>query len=419
MSDTSKRYSPTQLTVFTSCCPAALKFYREARNEKDAQAELDVDGPRAAEVGIAFHACAHAAALADKDDKPMLSAIEATALALTRKMAADRAEAGAAHCRELLLWWQFPKTFEFEHGMSFSTSWKRMEWSDPAARLRMVFDTMGKRDEFDPIYGDQTVAVGQDYKSGWGVKEDELDSIQMCAYTTALWKLFGDEVQAIRAEVIATRFKRVFGRTWQLDNDDDLADLRSRQARVEFYMKAADITDFKPRIGTGCGRCNHCDQCPEFQSVIDKQRKLHALGLDVISDPQEAAREMIVLETRLDLVTAYLKNLVSSGPIEIGDDVLAIHPDTVRECIDPAGVVDLWFKAAGEMKTPEDVMAATRGLLQSTGIGVTAMDKILGHVAKKLGYKTKKAAIEELGPKYSEQKPKPKFGWRKKAQKAD
>src|SRR5271157_1876815 len=95
-----KRYSASQVKVFTRNCPAALKFYHEAKEEPDIR-----EGPRAAEFGTCFHALAHACGLAEKESKPLMPAIDATALVLTRKHNAAVVRAAVEVIRDFNLWW--------------------------------------------------------------------------------------------------------------------------------------------------------------------------------------------------------------------------------------------------------------------------------------------------------------------------
>ena len=87
-----RRYSPSSLSVFERCCPAALEMYFKARAEDaDGDGAWDAEGPEMADIGIAFHAIVHAAALARRDGQGAFGPMKATATALAGRMPPDRA----------------------------------------------------------------------------------------------------------------------------------------------------------------------------------------------------------------------------------------------------------------------------------------------------------------------------------------
>jgi hypothetical protein len=416
--------SPTQISKFINNCPFALKQYREAkllresvkigdeRLEGESLAELEIEGPEAAERGIVFHSCAHAAALAEKKDQPRESAIAATALALTRKFNPQRVAEGADQAREFIFWFEFAKEFDYEFGVAFGEKWNRLDWNDPSYMLRLIMDAQGVMQIDDPQYGEVAMAIGQDYKSGWGASEEELDSVQALAYTTALNLMYGDKIEAIRMEIIATRFNRTFARTWFLSNEEDVADLYKRKQRLEFYLKAIDISDFKPRLGLGCATCSYTGACAAFQERIQRQKALFVLGsADIVTDPAEAAKDMVICKTRAKELEVALKEITKGKQLEVNGSVLGYHPKKKRTVKDEAAVVELWFKAAGNIESVEDAKGVFRGLIKTVGVGVTAMDAIIRKVAPQLGYATKKQALEELSKELCEERMDPQFGW--------
>lgn len=401
-----KRYSPTQLSKFLDNCPAALAFYREAKLEQ--RFEVDADGSGPAKIGIAFHACMHQAALAEKAEKGRIPAVEATALTMSKLMPAEWAREGADLCLDFIQGWEFITKLDFEHGIAFDAKWRRLDWDDEKARVRCIFDAVGVLKFDDPDWGELRTAYSQDYKTGWGVCEDDLNGVQALMYTTALLKLYGEEIDAIKIELVAVRFGRRYSRTWVLENEEDAADLIRRQQRLEFYMNAADASDLKPSIGYGCSRCEYADKCQAFQDRLKGARDSR-----VFKDPVEAAKDLVVLETRAKEISSTLKEATkSSGPITVGEHVLGHHPTTKREVKDPGGLLDLWFKCAGNKD--DEAIQVGRGMMVAGEIGATAMDKIIGSLAKKLGYKSKKAAVEAESPKFTEDVQRMEFRWKKK-----
>lgn len=400
-------YSPTQLNVFLDNCPGALAFYRQKK--QDAKVDLDADGEQACQVGIAFHLCAHQAALAKKEGKGRIPAVEAAALVLTKTMPTLWAREGADLCLDFIQHWDFYEELSYETGKAFDRKWRSVEWDSPERRLRLVFDVFGVLKQDDEEYGELTLACGQDYKSGWGASPDDIDGPQGLAYSTALFHLFKDEVDAIELCFIAVRRNgRLYTRRWYLDRDEDVADLVRRQQRLEFYMAAADASDLKPRVGYGCSRCSYTRECDLFQQRLKDARDGRLIG-----DPVEAAKDLIVLEDRAkDLKEALKAAVRSSGPINIDGKVLAFHESKERELARPGDLIDLWFKSAGDLNDPERAIAACRGLVAALKPGVTAAEKVVKTIAKDLGYRTKKEAAETEMPKLCEEVATSEFGWK-------
>lgn len=403
-------YSPTGLNTFIQNCPQALDFYL-ARRQSEAltQNEYDIEGPHMAEVGIAFHACVHAAALARKEDRPAFPAIEATALALSKKMDPRRAYTGREMANEFLGWWNFPEKFNFEHGVAWDRAWRPVAWDSPDRMLRLIFDSVGEQVTDDDNYGALRIAVAQDYKTGFGVREDELDSIQQDAYLASMRKMFPD-ADGYRIEVIATRFRRVYSKTFYLGQEDDVAEFNSRLQRLNFWIKAADISDRKPRIGTGCMACNFTRDCSAFAASVARLRENN---VETSASPEALGRDLAVLTARTNEIEAILRaHAEAHGPIAIDQKLLGFHVSEERAVKDPLALLEVFFKAC-TVPFSDDQKAALRGLVGAIDPGVTAYERVVGALARALGYKTKKSAVEVEGARDLKVASKPKWGWKK------
>ncbi|MCW8129268.1 MAG: PD-(D/E)XK nuclease family protein [Planctomycetota bacterium] len=404
-------YSPTQLNIFLDNCPGALAFYRAEKAEQ--KVDLEADGAKARDVGIAFHVCCHQAALAAKEGKPRIPAVEATALVMAQKMPADWAREAADLALEFLMRWEFIETMQYEHGMAFDEKWREVEWESEQRRLRLVFDIVGILQHQDEVYGDLNVATAMDYKSGWGASSDDLDSPQGLAYSTVLYHLYEAEVDAIEVQILAVRKNRTFKKRWMLDSEEDVADLHRREARLQFYMKTADVTELKPRVGFGCSQCSYTAQCALFQ-----ERLKNARDSRLIEEPEEAAKDLVVLERRVDELKEALKAMCKSrGPVVIDGMALGFHETTERKLNDAGKLVDLWFDSVEGVKDdPERAIAACRGLFKAMKPGVTMATEMVRTMAASLGFPTKKAAEEAWMPKLCDEVPKTKFEWKRNSE---
>jgi hypothetical protein len=393
--------SPTQINVFSDCCPYALKLYREHRYDDRGDAE----GPAAAEFGIVAHACLHQAALAEKAGQPRNEAVEAIALALTKKYPAKLVRAAADHALEFMFDWTFPKTFDYEHGVAFDSGWKQVPWDSPDRRIRLIFDCVGPTAVQDDVYGELNVAVAEDYKTGFGVSEEDLDGPQCLAFTTAMQRMFPD-ADAYEVRLIGTRFHKVFKRRWVKEDEDQAADLRRRESTLEFYMKACEQSEFKPRVGYGCTRCRFTSTCESFKTHVEA-----AQARTVIADVNQAAADYGVLEARTNTLESYLKAKAKEQPIELNGYVLGYHEANGTEIKDAALLGEDFAKL---MDGDAKAIQVVRSFATAGELGVTSIKAILGASAKKLGYKSKKACVDAELPKYVESTVTTRFCWKKK-----
>lgn len=403
-------YSPTALSTFINNCPAALEFYR-ANKQSDvlANAEYDIEGPDAAEIGIAFHACMHAAALARKEERGAFPAIEATALALSKKMDPIRANKGRDLAYRAVEWVKFPEgDFKFEFGASFDKDWLVVGWEAPHRRMRLIFDTVGLEYSEDENYGQITTAVGQDYKTGFGARESELDSIQFDAYLAAMKEMYPN-ADAYRIECIAIRYHRVYTKTYSVNDEEDLTEMQSRIRRLKYFMRSADESDGKPRVGTGCLTCNFTKECRAF---ADRINNLRETNVDNTKSPEELARDFAALQARTSEILEILKIYAKSEMIKVDNQTLGFQVAEERSLKSPSSILDIFLRAKKVTFTDEQ-LAAIKVLLEIINPGVMAYDSIVKKSAKALGYKTQKAALEAEGKRDITTACFPKWGWKK------
>lgn len=410
------RYSPTSLTLFERCCPHAYNLYQQGKQEGIlGEKEFEVEGPGPAEIGIAFHAIVHAAALATKAGEDPDVAMKAHAVALGGKIAPDRVNDGYELAKQFVEWWQFNTAWGFEHGMAFDKNWKPADWKD--CRFRMVFDAVGMQVMEHEWFGELNVAVAQDYKTGWAVREDELQSVQMDFLLQALQVKYPD-ADAYRLDIVAVRFGQVFRKLYVKEDEENFAELWNRKKRLELYVQMADNADGTPRYGYGCSRCNFTEICGAFQKRLAQIREMTGNETDLRRDPVEMARDSAVLATRSKEIEAILRVIAEKdGPIAVDGMLLGYHPEEKRALKDDFQALKTWIEAYG-LKLDEGTMSMFRAYMRATGSGVTALEKVVKECAKKLGYATKKEAVEVEMPKHVEVTLQPKWGWKKATEEA-
>jgi len=404
------QYSPTSLTILSKNCPKALDFYLRAKHEVE---DFEVEGPEMAEIGIAFHACVHHAALAQSKGESKHAAIDATATALVSRMAPARVIEGKELALAFIDWWTFPENFQFEQGMAFDGQWNVVPWGDEKRRIRMIFDSTGIETIEHDYYGELNVGVVQDYKTGWGAGKHELDSTQMDVCLTAAAKRFEGRVDAIKVEIIGVRHRQVYSRLYVLGDEQDKQALLDRKDRCEWLMAAADVSDGKARYGPGCMSCSYTGRCDAFQK---RATELKESGFDPNAEPAQMARDLAVLTAKSKEVEEHLKVVARQHPVVCDGMVIGFHPTEKRVVKDPNAVLDVWLEAS-KGSVPEPYRVIMRGLIAKIAPGVTALEDVIGACAKNLGFKTKKAATEALVPKYVAQEPTLKWGWQKAAKK--
>jgi len=405
-------YSPTSLATFSGNCPAALKFYAEQK-ERDEDVEF-ASGPFA-EFGICFHACIHACALALKKGKTSSEAhkeMEAVALAMAAggKCIAENAHAALEHADAFMEWWEFPPEFDYEHGVAFNVAWEKAGWDDPSRRLRLIFDAVGAIKVEMEDHSELKIAVGQDYKTGWGASRENLESIQMDAYLTALEILFGEQVDGLRIEIVSTRHHRAWGKTYIFSDDKDRAELNRRRARLEFTMKAADLSNGQPRIGFGCLLCRYTEDCLAFKAYTEHTM----LGL-AKGDLPKLALQYVVLKRNFEDAEEILKAATkASGPLQCEDGSIGYYPSERGTLKDSMAPLAVWLKT-GQLEGLEQIhMESLRAFMEIMDPGKTQFDNVAKKCAKQLGFRSQSAGAAELGKEFIEVETSMRFGLQKK-----
>lgn len=406
-------YSPTSLATFNNNCPAALKYYAAAREEQKENVEF-ASGPFA-EFGIVFHACIHTCALAIKKGQTSTEAhkaMEAVALAMAAggKCVSENAHAALEQADAFMEWWEFPLEFDYEHGVAFNAAWEKVEWEDPSRRLRLIFDAVGVIKVEMEDHSELKIAVGQDYKTGWGASREDLDSIQMDAYLAAMEMLFGEKVDGLRIEIVSTRHHRAWGRTFIFSDDKDRAELNRRRARLEFTMKGADLSNGQPRIGLGCLLCRYTEQCQAFKEHAENSM----LGL-AKGDLQKLALQYIVLKRTYEDAEEILKAATKAGgPLVCEDGAIGYYPSERGKLKDAMAPLAVWLKT-GQLEGLDPIhLESLRAFMEIMDPGKTQFDNVAKKCAKQLGFRSQAAGAAELGKEFIETETSMRFGIQKK-----
>lgn len=386
-------YSPTAISVFSNNCPYAFACYKKRKEEQ----EYEVECGDMAAVGIAFHAMMHQAAQADQRNIDKINAIEASSIVLAQKFKPELVFEAKEMVNRFINWWKIPAGFNFEHGVAFDKSWKKTEWDSPTRRLRLIFDTVGVA-HIETEACDLLVAVGQDYKTGWGCTDDELNSIQMDAYISAMYYLFRDEVDALQIEIISTRHNQTYSKMYLLNNEEDVREIKKRISRLEFKMDAIDASNYQPIVGLGCILCSEKNTCKSFAEYSKDVHSEHPLKME---SKEQAVAYYSVMKAAIKEYESYLRSIVDMhGPIKGNGQVLDYNETTSRKVKDTFALLEIFLKAYPDIKLDYNTEQILRSFMALIKPSATQFDAVVSGVAKQLGYKTKTAAKDELGEKH-------------------
>lgn len=391
--------SPSSLYVYENNCPKALEYYIESRATRDEVEELHAEIGEAAFEGIIFHACMHSAGLAIKDGKDGHSAIQVTADSMLNKYPAEccyRARNMAElYLEENLFDFQNAKEIYFEHGIAYDRYFRRCKWDSENLIYRMVLDRCGLREDVDEQGLPVTVAFGLDYKTGWGANVDELDSIQMKSYVLALHEMYGDKADAIEICVDGVRFGSRWTKRYYLV--DEMDKIEADIQYVKYMIASADNSSYPAIPGPRCANCDNKKRCDAFNAEINKE---FAKLIDV--PDVELMRHYMALKQRVSEVEEILKQRCRQHPIVADNHVLGFHPHPRGILSDAHDLFDLYCKALGA-EPKEKAKQFVYEFLDSLGLSKTHFDNLVGAYAKGLGFRTKRAAKEELGSEMLDQ----------------
>jgi hypothetical protein len=392
------RLSATALNTYANHCPKALWFYLK----RDRAQVWEAGTPL--EFGRAAHELLHAAALAMKRGEPRQPALDSTALALTRKYRLEIVRTAKVHVEDFIFDWSFPGANEYEFGVAFDDAWKSVPWDSEQAAFRAIFDSVGTHEVEDEEWGNLTVANALDYKTGHGAGEHLLDSVQSLVLLKCLRVMY-PQADAYEVVFVATQWRGIYRRRWIAADDEDKANMLERDRDLALCIQGARQTDFAARPGVGCVNCPFAHKCEAFASAVEG-----ALTRKALSDPQKVAAEYGVLTELGRRYEEHLRELTKLEPLRVGDKLIGFRPTTRRMVKDPAAVAALFFYVSAP-QTLDDARRLFRSFAALIELGVTATEKVLGTSAKALGFKTKKACIEEKGKDLFELRVEPKFGW--------
>ena len=395
--------SPTSLSIFGNNCPYAYKCYQDRKETQ----EYEVECGEMAGIGICFHAMAHQAALAEQQGKDVANIIEATCLVLTQKHRPDHVWEAKEMAERFLSWWKFPTGFQFEHGLAFDNEWKKTAWDASNRRIRLVLDTIGIANIETEEYS-LKVAMAQDYKSGWGCSADDLNSIQMDAYVATLYSLFKNEVDAIQIEIVSIPHNQTYSKLYLLNNEEDVKEIQKRIKKLEFVLQAVEVSNFTPIVGLGCILCRESNKCKDYLAHCKDIQNSDGL---LFKDKVEATAFYAVMKKAEKMAEKYLRIVVDAeGPIKANGQILAYHEQNSKKVKESYALLEVFLKAYPDIKIDFNLEQLFRSFMSLLKPSNTQFESVVGGVAKQIGYKTKKAAVEELGAKDLSKEVTLKFG---------
>lgn len=301
------KYSSTVLKRFAENCPFALD-----------QLERDVPYTRDHfETGIAAHAVLQVVgekgATTPEEQSAVAEAVVDELITVGRefdgKQEPPMSPASAFEGRDIALNYlaynDMPDDpIAFERGLGMRADGSPCQYSDDDCRYRAVIDVI-----YPDVIGDEDWSVNaiviRDFKTAWPTGESELDTLQRRGQAALAYRhigLFGDDVQAIRMEVVNLRTGQPFSRDIMLD-DDGCQILEGWCRDILKTCKAADQAR-TPRPGAGCLSCDYAYTCEHaFPTYSD--------------DVETYAEELVRIETRRAEVIKVLKAKAGKDKAEV------------------------------------------------------------------------------------------------------
>lgn len=228
----------------------------------------------------------------------------------------------------------------YEVGYAFDSLWRRVPYSSPNRRFRLILDYLDIVEDEGEEYSGRMVLV-RDYKTAWSTSASELETFQMKAQAVAGWMVAGD-VDGVRREAVNLRSREVFREDLWLESSGR-EQLEEWRRDITNYMQALDDMigpdgQRPARPGGGCLSCPwslHCDA----SMVTGKDAKEHA------------ARRLALIEGQRAQLVKALKASDVGEPLAIGRDRVGWRATADQTPIDVAAraMFDAWAAKGGDV----------------------------------------------------------------------
>jgi|LULG01.1.fsa_nt_gb hypothetical protein len=270
-------YHPTELTLLTENCPAALDM-REKRIPYDRTLFA---------AGIAAHAIMETAGNKVRELKRQLESEEIAAIAaevVKRLIGEGRSYDGKPEPplnpervfegRDMAVKYlnnhSISTTGLCEIGFAYDKSWNSVDYYAENARFRTILDVLDVVEDGNEEWVGRILEV-TDYKTSWRSDKSELDTLQRRAQAVTVWKSkYCKDVDGIRLRIVNLRTGGEYTReVWLTENGQQT--LKQWQSDLEQAMDAADWKtpggDRPASPGIRCMNCSYvlsCNPAKEF-----------------------------------------------------------------------------------------------------------------------------------------------------------
>ena len=271
-------YHPTELTLLTENCPAALDM-REKRIPYDRTLFA---------AGIAAHAIMEIAGnkIRELDRQLEPEEIATVAAEVVKKLIsegrsydgnpepplnAEKVFEGRDMAVKYLNEKSLSTTGLCEIGFAYDKSWKSVDYYSENARFRTILDVLDVIEDGNEEWVGRILVV-TDYKTSWRADKSELDTLQRRAQAVTAWKSkYCEDVDGIRLRVVNLRTGAEYSREiWLTENGQET--LKQWQSDLEYAMDAADWTDQDGKRsaspGLGCTNCSYVKSCEPAKAFM-------------------------------------------------------------------------------------------------------------------------------------------------------
>lgn len=271
-------YHPTELTMLTENCPAALDM-REKRVPYDRSLFA---------AGIAAHAIMEIAGNKVRELQRQLESHEIATIAaeVVKKLIGEgrsydgnpepplnpeKVFEGRDMAVKYLNENSLSTTGLCEIGFAYDKSWKNVDYYSKDARFRTILDVMDVIEDGNEEWVGKILVV-TDYKTSWRADKSELDTLQRRAQAVTVWKSkYCEDVDGIRLRIVNLRTGGEYTREiWLTENGQQT--LKQWQTDLEQAMDAADWKDKEGKRpaspGLRCLNCSYVASCEPAKHFV-------------------------------------------------------------------------------------------------------------------------------------------------------
>ena len=384
-------YHPTQLSMLTNNCPAALDF-----RDKGTPYDRTLFA-----AGITAHAILEHAGNKVREVKRQLSPDEIDTISegVVMKLIGEgrsydgtpepplnpeRVFEGRDIAAKYLRNHSLSESAKCEIGLAFDKDWQPVEYYSADARFRTILDVLDVVETGNEEWVGTILEV-TDYKTSWQADKRELDTLQRRAQAVTAWKSpLCKDVDGIRLRVVNLRSGAEYTRDiWLTESGQQT--LAGWQKDLSLAMDAADWKDengLRPASpGIRCIGCSYVLSCEAAKAFV------HQTDLEDYA-PQGIANAYAVAKSLTAEYEKLARNACDRGRIDTGDGVVGFI-DKTRKVATEDAPDRLWarWKSAG---------GGVVGLLAAMKPGSSSLEKAARKLYGRGSMDERKEFIDEL-----------------------